>query len=255
MGRVVRGCRKGKKSLIFNAHQRLRIGVAKMRANDYSERHGYIKGVVADIVHEAARGAPLAKVNFKHQYKYKLQKELMVAAEGMYTGQFIYCGKNANLVIGNILPVGSMPEGTVVCNMEAKNGDRGIFARCSGDYCTVLTHLDTGKTRVRLPSGSRKTIPSSCRAMVGIVAGGQRTDKPLLKAGNSYHKFRVKRNCWPRVRGVAMNPTEHPHGGGNHQHIGHASTCARDKSAGAKVGMIAARRTGKINGSAKVVDL
>ena len=204
MGRVVRGCRKGKKSLIFNAHQRLRIGVAKMRANDYSERHGYIKGVVADIVHEAARGAPLAKVNFKHQYKYKLQKELMVAAEGMYTGQFIYCGKNANLVIGNILPVGSMPEGTVVCNMEAKNGDRGIFARCSGDYCTVLTHLDTGKTR---------------------------------------------------VRGVAMNPTEHPHGGGNHQHIGHASTCARDKSAGAKVGMIAARRTGKINGSAKVVDL
>lgn len=55
---------------------------------------------------------------------------------------------------------------------------------------------------------------------VGIVAGGGRIDKPILKAGRAYHKYKVKRNCWPYVRGVAMNPVEHPHGGGNHQHIG-----------------------------------
>ena len=56
--------------------------------------------------------------------------------------------------------------------------------------------------------------------------------------------YQVKRNCWPKVRGVAMNPVEHPHGGGNHQHIGKASTQARGTSAGRKVGLIAARRTG-----------
>ena len=86
--------------------------------------------------------------------------------------------------------------------------------------------------------------------MIGQVAGGGRTEKPLLKAGNAYHKFRVKRNSWPKVRGVAMNPVEHPHGGGNHQHIGHASTVRRDAPPGQKVGLIAARRTGRLRGQA-----
>lgn len=70
----------------------------------------------------------------------------------------------------------------------------------------------------------------------GVVAGGGRIDKPLLKAGRAYFKYKVKRNCWPRVRGVAMNPVDHPHGGGNHQHIGTPSTVRRDTSAGRKVG-------------------
>lgn len=82
----------------------------------------------------------------------------------------------------------------------------------------------------------------------GIVSGGGRIDKPILKAGRAYHKYKVKRNCWPKVRGVAMNPVEHPHGGGNHQHIGKASTVKRGTSAGRKVGLIAARRTGLIRG-------
>merc|ERR1712234_113 len=96
-------------------------------------------------------------------------KEVFLAAEGMYTGQFLYCAK---------------------------------------------------KARVKLPSGSKKVLSSNNRAMIGIVAGGGRIDKPMLKAGRAYHKYRVKRNCWPKVRGVATNPVEHPHGGGNHQHIG-----------------------------------
>lgn len=85
-------------------------------------------------------------------------------------------------------------------------------------------------------------------SFLGIVAGGGRIDKPILKAGRAYHKYKVKRNCWPKVRGVAMNPVEHPHGGGNHQHIGKASTVKRGTSAGRKVGLIAARRTGRIRG-------
>jgi len=105
-------------------------------------------------------------------------------------------------------------------------------------------------TRVRLPSGAKKTVSSLCRAMVGIVAGGGRPDKPMLKAGRSYHKYRVKRNEWPKVRGVARNPVEHPFGGGNHQHIGHPSTTKKDAPAGAKVGLIGARRTGRIRGRA-----
>ena len=90
--------------------------------------------------------------------------------------------------------------------------------------------------------------------MVGVVAGGGRTDKPLLKAGRAYHKYRVKRNEWPKVRGVAMNPVEHPHGGGNHQHIGHPSTVRRDAPAGKKAGLIAARRTGRLRGMKKVAQ-
>lgn len=84
--------------------------------------------------------------------------------------------------------------------------------------------------------------------MVGVIAGGGRIEKPMLKAGRAFHKFRAKRNCWPKVRGVTMNPVEHPHGGGNHQHVGHATTVKRDSPPGKKVGLIAARRTGRIRG-------
>merc|ERR1719313_1334275 len=104
-----------------------------------------------------------------------------------------------------------MPEGTIVCNVEGKMGDRGSFARGSGTSAVIIGHTDDGKTtRVKLPSGQRKALKGSCRAMVGICAGGQRGDKPLLKAVNSWYRQKAKRNHWPRVRGVAMNPVEHP---------------------------------------------
>jgi large subunit ribosomal protein L8e len=248
MGRVIRGQRKGAGS-IFTSHTKHRQGAARLRPVDYAERHGFIKGLVKEIIHDPGRGAPLAKVVFRDPYRYQQQKETFVCAEGMHTGQFIYCGKKATLTVGNVKPVGEMPEGTIICNLEEKPGDRGTIARASGNYATVIAHnSDAGKTRVRLPSGSKKTIPSTCRAMVGIIAGGGRIDKPLLKAGRAYHKYRAKRNCWPRTRGVAMNPVEHPFGGGNHQHIGKPSTCRRDAPAGRKVGLIAARRTGRLRG-------
>ncbi len=99
----------------------------------------------------------------------------------MYTGQFIYAGKKATLTVGNVLPLGSVPEGTVVTNVEEKMGDRGVLGRTSGNYVTVIGHNpDEGKTRVKLPSGAKKVIKSSARGMIGIVAGGGRTDKPLL---------------------------------------------------------------------------
>lgn len=132
-------------------------------------------------------------------------------------------------------------------------GDRGTLARASGDYCIVISqNHEAGTTRLKLPSGQKKSVPSTCRAMIGIIGGGGRIEKPVLKAGNSFYRFRGKRNCWPKVRGVARNPVEHPHGGGNHQHIGHPSTVSRHAPPGQKVGLIAARRTGRIRGGGGV---
>ncbi|XP_039045806.1 60S ribosomal protein L8-3-like [Hibiscus syriacus] len=163
------------------------------------ERNGYLKGVVTEVIHDPGRGAPLARVVFRHPFRYKKQKEFFVAAEGMYTGQFVCCGKKATLVVGNVLPLRSIHEGAVVCKVEHHVGDRGVFARASGDYAIVISHNpDNDTTRIKLPSGAKKIVPSGCRSMIGQVAGGGRTEKPLLKAGNAFHKYRVKRNCWPK---------------------------------------------------------
>jgi len=251
MGRVIRGSRKGK-SIIFTSHTRTRKGAVKLRPVDYAERNGYMKGLVKKIMHDPGRGAPIAEVVFNDPVRFKLNKELFVAVEGLHTGQFVYCGSKAQIAVGNVLPLAKMPEGTVVSMVEEKASDRGRFARAGGTSCMIVGHSDDGKkSRIRLPSGSRKTIPSTCRAIIGIVAGGGRMDKPVLKAGNNYHKYRVKRNCWPKVRGCAMNPVEHPHGGGNHQHVGHPTTTSREAPPGAKVGLIAARRTGLLRGGKK----
>lgn len=132
----------------------------------------------------------MAKVQFRDPYRFKLHTETFIANEGMYTGQFIYAGKKAALTVGNVLPLASVPEGTVITNVEEKVGDRGVLGRTSGNYVTVIGHNpDEGKTRVKLPSGAKKVIKNSARGMVGIVAGGGRTDKPLLSTSRSSSKL------------------------------------------------------------------
>jgi len=255
MGRVIRGQRKGKGG-IFKSHTTTRKGPARHRSLDFAERKGYIKGVVKSIVHDPGRGAPIARVQFKDAYRFQRVTATVCAPEGLYSGQFIFSGKKAKLAIGNILPVGQIPEGTVICNIEAKVGDCGKLVRASGDYAIIVSQdADKNVTRIRLPSGSKKTISSNCRAMIGLVAGGGRTDKPVLKAGRAFHKYRAKRNEWPKVRGVAMNPVDHPHGGGNQQHMGKPGTVRRDRCAGSKTGQIAARRTGRVRGSLRTDEV
>ena len=154
MGRVIRTQRKGRGS-VFKSHNTHRKGPAKHRPLDAAERHHYIKGVVSEIIHDSGRGAPLAKITFRDPVRYRLDKQLTIAAEGLYTGQFVYCGRKAVLSIGNVLPVGELPEGTIICNVESKAGDRGTLARASGDYAIIVAHNpDTGITRIKLPSGS-----------------------------------------------------------------------------------------------------
>jgi len=252
MGRVIRAQRKGNPKSIYKSHTFHRVKPSNLRVIDHVEKHGYIKGVIRDIIHDPGRGAPLAVIQFKDVNKYRTTTEHMVAAEGMYVGQFVYFGSKARLATGNVLPLNKVPEGTTVCNVEKNPGDNGQFAKTSGAFVTVIGQTESGdKTRVKLPSGQRKTIAGNARAMVGIVAGGGRNEKPFLKAGKKHHAFKPKRKMFPKVRGVSMNPVDHPHGGGNHQHVGKPTTMARDTSAGRKVGLIAARRTGRIRGGLK----
>lgn len=211
---------------------------------------------MTDFVHDPGRGAPLARVEFRDPYRYRTCKELFLAVEGMHTGQFVYTGKKAQLKVGNVVPVGLMPEGAIVCNVEERPGDGGKLARASGDYATIVAHnRDLNKTRLRLPSGSKKVVSSDARAAIGVVAGGGRIDKPIMKAGRAFYKFSQKRHSWPKVSGVKMNPVDHPFGGGNHEHIGKPSTVSRYAPPGRKVGLIAARRTGRGGKAQKVVEV
>lgn len=193
MGRVIRAQRRS--HTIFKAHTHLNKNPAKLRPLDFAERNGYVRGIVKSIIHDSGRGAPLARVVFRDPYRFKMREETFIATEGLHTGAFIYAGKKATLNVGNVLPVGQCPEGTIVCNVEEKPGDRGALARTSGNYATIIGHSgdDSNKTRIRLPSGAKKTISGGARATIGIVAGGGRIDKPLLKAGRAYHKFKAKR--------------------------------------------------------------
>jgi len=161
----------------------------------------------------------------------------------MGTGDVIEAGESVELKPGNITTLKNIPEGVPVCNVEAQPGDGGKFARASGTFALVVSH-EEDRVLVQMPSGQLKWFNPMCRAMVGVVAGGGRTDKPFVKAGKKYHKMKSKAAKWPRVRGVAMNAVDHPFGGGKHQHVGRPKTVSRNAPPGRKVGSIAARRTG-----------
>lgn len=157
------------------------------------------------LLFRSRSGAPLARVVFRDPYRYKMRTETFIATEGLSTGAFVFCGKKATLSVGNVLPLAALPEGTIVCNVEEQPGDRGTLARTSGNYATVIGHdVDSGRTRIRLPSGAKKSVNALGRATIGIVAGGGRIDKPMLKAGRAYHQAKAKKNNWPKTRGVAV---------------------------------------------------
>ncbi|MBN3277915.1 RL8 protein, partial [Polyodon spathula] len=252
VGQVILAQIKGAGS-IFKAHVKHRKGAIKLRSVDFAECYGYIKGIVKDIIDNPGRGTPLAKVAFCDPYRFKKRTELFIAAEGIHTGQFIYCGKKALLNIGNVCSAGTMPEGTIICCLEEKSGDRGKLACASGNYTTDISHNpETKKSHVKLPSRSKKVISSANRTFISAVAGGDLWQSSGL--GRAYLKYKAKRNCWLHVRGVAMNADKHPFGGGNHQHIDKPSTIRRDAPAGCKVGLIAAHSTGGLRGTKTISD-
>ncbi len=198
-----------------------------------------ISGTVVDIEHDPARSAPVANVEFEDG-----DQRLVLAPEGITVGDQIQIGVSASIEPGNTLPLAEIPEGVPICNVEAKPGDGGKYARASGVNATLLTH-DRNVAVVQLPSDEMKRLDPQCRATIGVVAGGGRTEKPVLKAGKKYHKVKSRGTVWPRVRGVAMNAVDHPFGGGGRQHPGKPKSISRNAPPGRKVGDIASKRTGR----------
>jgi large subunit ribosomal protein L2 len=171
----------------------------------------------------------------------------VVATEGLSVGSNVAVGNNVSLRPGNITSIGNIPEGTAINNLELRPGDGGKVARSAGNSCYVEAKIGE-KVRIRMPSGSLKELPANCRATIGVLAGHGRDEMPLRTAGAAYYKAKARGKLYPHVSGVAMNPVDHPHGGGNHQAVHGPNSVARGTPPGAKVGIIAPRRTGRGRG-------
>ncbi|MDD5502073.1 MAG: 50S ribosomal protein L2 [Candidatus Thermoplasmatota archaeon] len=198
-----------------------------------------IQGTVKEFLHCPGHTAPLAKIQMGGK------PVLMLATEGMAIGQSIAIGDAASAVSGNTLPLGQISEGTYIYNVENRPGDGGRFVRSGGTHASVVSHSGDN-TIVQLPSGKFKTLLSTCRATLGVVAGGGRKEKPFAKAGKHYHAAMAKSWHWPQVRGVAMNPVDHPYGGGAHQHKGKPGSVKHGSPVGRKVGSVSPKRMGRL---------
>jgi large subunit ribosomal protein L2 len=203
-----------------------------------------INGVVKELVHDPGRGSPLALIKFENG-----EKCYTVVPEGIYTGERIQIGGRATVDVGNILPIGKVPEGTMICNVELRPGDGGKLSRSSGSYATVVSHTPQG-TMLKLPSGKTKYVADNCRATIGIVSASGRTDKPFLKAGAKFHLMRARGRKYPRTSGRKMVAAVHPYGSSKRS-ARKGTTTSHGAPPGQKVGLIAARGTGRKAKSAR----
>ncbi|KAB7515692.1 50S ribosomal protein L2 [Halosegnis rubeus] len=236
MGRRIQGQRRGRGGPTFRApSHRYKANLSHRTVEDGD----VVSGTVVDIEHDPARSAPLAAVEFEDG-----DQRLVLASEGVAVGDTLQVGVSAEIAVGNTLPLAEIPEGVPICNVERQPGDGGKFARASGVNATLMTH-DRNVTVVQLPSGEVRRLSPEARATIGAVAGGGRTEKPFVKAGNKHHKMRARGTKWPNVRGVAMNAVDHPFGGGGRQHPGKPKSVSRNAPPGRKVGDIASRSTGR----------
>ncbi|AAY79986.1 50S ribosomal protein L2 [Sulfolobus acidocaldarius] len=238
MGKKLLQQRAGRGGINFRSPSWRRVGPAR-----YPNIEGDHKGKIIDILHNPGVTAPVVKVKLDNGLQFYIP-----AVQGVAVGQEISIGKNATISNGNIVEVGQLPEGTVICNVEKLKGDGGKFARAAGSYA-VISGKAGNKVLIKLSSEKIVEVSQNARATVGIIAGGGFVEKPLLKAGNNYWKYRVRAVKWPVVRGVAMNAVSHPHGGGLHQSVSRPSTVSRNAPPGRKVGHIASRRTGRRGGA------
>ncbi|MFQ5884472.1 MAG: 50S ribosomal protein L2 [Thermoplasmata archaeon] len=194
------------------------------------------EGIVTEIVRHPGRTATLARVSFSSM------KVLMIAPEGLQVGQRVSIGK-MEVELGNTLPIGDIPESTLIFNVEAMPGDGGKFARTAGTSAVVLSQ--GRETVVQLPSGKYKNLNPRCRATIGVVSAGGLTEQPFAKAGKKVNVYRSRSKKSFKTSGVAMNPVSHPHGGGSHQHVGKPSTVSANASPGRKVGRLSSKKKKK----------
>ncbi|MDY6985857.1 MAG: 50S ribosomal protein L2 [Candidatus Thermoplasmatota archaeon] len=193
------------------------------------------KGVVKELMNDPARTAPLARVEFPEGiYEF-------IAPEGIGVGDEFIAGELSRY---SVLKLRDVPEGSAIFNIEVNPLDGGKLIRSAGTYA-LLVSKDERSATIKLPSGKFKQVSIDCRATTGIAAGGGRKEKPVLKAGKKKKVIKNKPKVFPKVRGVAKNPVDHPFGGGAHQHPGKPKTPGRNASPGRKIGSVAAKRTGK----------
>lgn len=175
----------------------------RMRIIDFKRRKYDIPAVVKSIEYDPMRTAYIALL-----YYVDGAKAYILAPEGLKVGDKLLAGENIAPEVGNALPLRAMPTGTIVHNIELHPGKGGAMARSAGSYAQLLAK-EAKYVTLKLPSGEMRLVLGECMATVGTVSNSEHVSTVVGKAG---------RNRWlgrrPRVRGVAMNPVDHPMGGG-----------------------------------------
>ena len=175
----------------------------KYRIIDFKRRKDGIPATVVSIEYDPNRTANIALISYVDG-----EKAYILAPEGLKVGQKIMNGAEAEVRVGNCLPLELIPVGTMVHNIELHPGKGGQMVRSAGNGAQLMAKEGKYAT-LRLPSGEMRMVPIVCRASVGVVGNG---DHNLINIGKAGRKRNM--GIRPTVRGSVMNPNDHPHGGG-----------------------------------------
>ena len=194
------------------------------------------EGTVIKLLNSPGHTAPIAKIKYDKGFFY------IPAFKGMIEGQKInFDGKE--IKEGNILKLKDIPVKTFVCDIEAKPGDGGVFIK-SGGSCGIVNRIIEKKVFVLMPSKKEKKFNPDCRAIIGIIAGTGRKEKPIVKAGKQYYIKKTKNKLWPRTSAVKVNVIDHPFGSGRGKNP-KSKIAKRNAPPGRKVGLLRPKRTGR----------
>jgi large subunit ribosomal protein L2 len=204
-----------------NTHGRVtsrhRGGGAKRRYRkiDFKRSKDGVPAKVAAIEYDPNRSAHIALLHYADG-----EKRYILAPGRLRVGDTVQSGQGADIQPGNALPMRAIPTGTTVHNVELTPGRGGQMGRSAGAAIQLVAKEGKYAT-LRLPSGEMRIVPLECRATVGTIGNADHQNVELGKAGRSRHKGKR-----PQTRGVAMNPIDHPHGGGEAHHTpgGHPRT-------------------------------
>ena len=175
----------------------------KIRIIDFKRNKHDIPGKVATLEYDPNRSAHIALINYADG-----EKRYVLAAQGLKVGDEIISGEKAEVKPGHAMILDQVPVGEVVHNIELRPGAGGVMVRGAGNSAQLMAKA--GKyAMLRLPSGEQRRVLLTCMATIGVVGNSEHSNTSLGKAGVS--RWLGKR---PKVRGVAMNPVDHPHGGG-----------------------------------------
>ena len=199
-----------------------------------------MNGVITDFVKCPGHSAPLAEVTYEDG-----SAAFLIAPEGVCIGDNIESSSNADPTVkGNTLSLANIPEGTNIYNIESQPGDGGKFCRVGGSTARIVSKTDKHAV-VLLPSRKEKQFLLACRANIGIIAGGSRTEKPILRAGSKHHAKRARNKRYPMISGAAQNAVDHPFGNKRTSRKAKQRPIPRFAPAGRKVGKLHPRRTGR----------